>query len=72
MDCLASGRPFLLYAPKEMAQSRFLCKTKSGAVLCEERKDLGNCLTFMTSLPLKSNQFIVAKRSMKDLLFSLQ
>jgi len=24
MDCLASGRPFLLYAPKEMAESRFL------------------------------------------------
>lgn len=45
-DCLASGRPFLVYAPKEMAMSRYLEKTHS-AYLVSSRNDLSDVLTLI-------------------------
>jgi hypothetical protein len=53
MDCLASGRPFLLYAPKEMAESRFL-QEKGLADCANNKEQLGN---FLANFPAKKSEW---------------
>lgn len=63
-DCLASGRLFLLYAPKEMAQSRYLLENRCGLVASTKEELVGVLKRFLKnpSLCAKNEIEVAAKR----------
>jgi len=73
MDCLASGRPFLLYAPKEMAQSRFLLGSRASAYFAMSFSSLSEAIRRCQSKPNVSafNFAPLKKKAIKELLIRL-
>jgi len=65
MDCLASGRPFLLYAPKEMAQSRYM--TDRRLLYVAENKEQLKTILSSPPLPPKDNSVQTPEKQLKDI-----
>ena len=65
MDCLVSGRPFLLYAPKEMAQSQYLAD-RGLLYVAENKEQLKSSLSLFPNSS-KNNSVKTSEKQLKNI-----
>lgn len=64
-DCLASGSCFLLYAPPELAVTKYLMKTKS-AYVATDKAQLETCLRLLHEQPAARGRYLERARAVVE------